>query len=201
MTPHTLPNKNKPLKEKRIALYGGSFNPPHYSHFFAAAWALCSGEVDEVWMIPCAEHAFGKALAPFHHRAEMCKLGASALSKRIRVNEIESTLPPPNYTLYTIQHLQALHPDHRFRLLVGADILNETHAWHQFDRVIALAPLLVIGRIGVAGTESYTIQLPPLSSTTIRQRLGAGEDVSEFLPGPVLDYIQKNGLYQHPQTG
>lgn len=190
----------RPPKTKRIAFYGGSFNPPHYSHFFAAAWALCSGEVNEVWMVPCAEHAFGKSLAPFLDRIQMCKCGASALSRRIKVSDIESRLPPPNYTLHTLQHLQDQHPNHRFRLLVGADILHETHAWREFDRVIAIAPLLVIGRVGVTGVEQGEIQLPPLSSTHIRKRLASGDDVTEYLPGPVLAYIQTHRLYHNPSS-
>ena len=77
----------------RTAFFGGSFNPPHVGHFLAAAWVLCSGEVDEVWMVPCYKHAFGKALLPYEHRLAMCRLGAGLLNpERIRLSNIEEEL-------------------------------------------------------------------------------------------------------------
>ena len=182
----------------QIAFYGGSFNPPHYSHFLAAAWALCSGEVDEVWMIPCAAHAFGKDLAPFADRIAMCELGAAALSPKIRVSDVEAGLPPPNYTLHTLQHLQQTHLNHRFRLLVGADILHETAAWHAFDQVIEIAPLLVVGRAGIEG-EKHSYTLPPFASSKLRQALAQGHLPTEAIPPSILQYIQEKRLYQKDQ--
>ena len=33
---------------ERVAVYGGSFNPPHVGHVLACAWALSTGEVERV---------------------------------------------------------------------------------------------------------------------------------------------------------
>ncbi|MCB9643593.1 MAG: nicotinate (nicotinamide) nucleotide adenylyltransferase [Myxococcales bacterium] len=203
---------------KRVAFYGGSFNPPHFSHFFAMTWALCCGEVDEVWMVPCAEHAFGKDLAPFEHRVEMCKRGISAFSSpdKIKVQTIEQRLPRPSYTIHTIEALQREHPDHSFRLLIGSDILNEKEKWHDFSRLVELAPLLLIGRAGVKVEEAVfedqhlfpgsgkkdllnlqeEIVLPEISSTEIRKRLALSSEVRTLLPAPILEYIQSNHLYK-----
>jgi nicotinate-nucleotide adenylyltransferase len=61
----------------RVAVYGGSFNPPHVAHQLALTYVLATAQVDEVWMVPTFKHPFDKALAPFSDRAKMCELAAS----------------------------------------------------------------------------------------------------------------------------
>ena len=43
----------------RLAVYGGSFDPPHIAHVLVAAWALSMGDVDAVLVLPTLEHALG----------------------------------------------------------------------------------------------------------------------------------------------
>jgi len=178
----------------RIAFYGGSFNPPHYSHYLAASWALCTGEVDQVWMIPTFTHAFGKFLAPFEHRVAMCRIGAELLSPKILVSTLESELPSPSYTIDTLRVLQHRHPSFSFRLLIGADILQETHAWKDFSLLQEIAPPLVIGRIGITA-PSLPFSLPPFSSSFIREGIAKGTDISGHLPPPVFSYLREHRLY------
>lgn len=177
----------------RVAFYGGSFNPPHYGHFLAAAWALCSGEIDQVWMVPCFDHAFGKTLAPYEHRIAMCRLGAKPLNPQLQVSTVEQELGGTSYTIDTVEYLQRQHPDTQFRLLVGTDILHEKNAWKEFDRLLSLAPLLVVPR---ATTEQATApELPAISSSHIRELLQQKQDPSSHIPPPILTYIQAHHLY------
>ena len=67
----------------RVALFGGSFNPPHVAHQLAALYVLETAPVDELWFVPAFEHAFGKPLAPFDDRLAMCELAAAALGPRV----------------------------------------------------------------------------------------------------------------------
>jgi nicotinate-nucleotide adenylyltransferase len=177
----------------RIAYFGGSFNPPHYSHFLAAAWALFGGYVDRVWMVPCYQHAFGKELAPFADRMAMCELGARPFSERLFVSDIEKQLGGPAYTIEVIDHLVDTHPDVSFRLLVGSDILHEKNKWKEFDRLVTLSPLLVAPRGGVDTQSAF--QIPQMASTLLRDRLLAGEDVSDAMPPDVYAYLREHQLY------
>ena len=55
-----------------IALFGGSFDPPHVGHLLAAAYVLATEPVDELWLVPVFEHPLGKKpAAPFEHRVEL----------------------------------------------------------------------------------------------------------------------------------
>ena len=72
----------------RVAIFGGSFNPPHLAHQMAALYVLETAAIDELWIVPAFQHPFGKVLAPFAHRLEMCELAAAALGPRVKVSAV-----------------------------------------------------------------------------------------------------------------
>ncbi len=180
-----------------IAILGGSFNPPHVAHLMAAYWALATQRVSGVWLLPAFRHPFGKALAPYEHRVEMCRLAAEPI-RGVEVCTAEAELagdPLVGKTARTLEHLVARYPDRRFALIVGADVLAETSKWYRFDRVRELARLVVIGRAGYPGAEGSPA-LPEISSSAIREKVQRGGDVSALVPASVLRYIEEKGLYR-----
>jgi nicotinate-nucleotide adenylyltransferase len=166
----------------RVAVYGGSFNPPHVAHVLAAAYVLSTGDVDRVLVVPVYEHAFEKQLAPFADRLRMCELAMSTLNGAT-VSDVERHLEPPSYTLHTLLHLEKIHPDWRMRLIVGADVLHEAPRWHAFERVCELAPLLPLGRVGVDHRDAPPAVLPDVSSTEVRAWLGQRREPEAAEPG------------------
>ena len=77
-----------------IALFGGSFDPPHVGHLLAATYVLATEPVGELWLVPVNQHPLGKKLAaPFEHRAELCEaMIADAGLPRARVSRIEAEI-------------------------------------------------------------------------------------------------------------
>ena len=178
-----------------IALLGGSFNPPHVAHQMICLWALSTGRAEQVWMVPVLRHALDKPLAPFEHRLRMCELAVTDLgAARVRVCDIEAGLGDPSRTLLTVRALLRRHPEHRFSLLVGADLLAQTRQWYRFDELEQLIDIIVVGRPGVAGPPDAA-PMPAVSSTEVRQRLSQGRDVSHLVPAGVLAYLRQQGLY------
>lgn len=181
---------------KRVAVYGGSFNPPHMGHVLAVAYALSAHPVDEVLVVPCYQHPFSKELAPFEDRFAMCEQAMGWLPGA-SVSRVEQELGGESRTLRTLTHLHERHPDWSLRLLIGADILHDAPKWHAFDQVVALAPLLVLGRRGVEAAGAPRAMLPEVSSTEIRAWLRAGDDAraGELLAHKVHEYVKQRGLY------
>lgn len=181
----------------RVAIFGGSFNPPHVAHVLAAAYVLACADVDRCLVIPTYQHPFAKALAPFEDRLEMCRLAFADLA-RVEVSRVEEELGGESRTVRTLERLHERHPDWRMRLVVGGDVVHEMDRWWEPDRVRALAPPLVLGRLGVApppGHESAPRILPEVSSTAIRAALARGESVSALVPRAVEDYARRRALY------
>ncbi len=158
----------------KIALYGGSFNPPHVAHVLAAAYALSIGDVERVLVVPVLKHAFDKELVPFEDRARMCELALDWIPG-VEVSRVEASLGAPSRTLRTLEHLAAEHPNWQFRLLIGSDVLSETHKWFAFEEVRRLAPPLVLGRVGFPSPEAPAALLPDVSSTRVRELCAARE--------------------------
>ena len=69
---------------REVALFGGSFNPPHVAHQMVCLFVLETCRVDAVWMVPTFRHAFSKELCGFEHRFRMCELAAAPLGERVR---------------------------------------------------------------------------------------------------------------------
>lgn len=189
----------------RVAVYGGSFDPPHTAHQEAVRLVADLPEIDRVLVVPVFEHAFDKSLASFEHRVRMCEL-CMLTRPTIRVSRLEAALEPPNYTLNTLRALLAAHPEYRLRLVVGADVLQDAVRWHRFDEVIVLAPLLPLGRVGVTCEGAPLPVLPDVSSTEIRRQLSGRPTapippevrarLSGVLAPAVLDYIEAHDLYR-----
>lgn len=189
----------------RVAVYGGSFDPPHVAHQQAVRFVASLPEIDHVVVLPVFEHAFDKSLASFEHRVAMCEL-CMLDRPNVEVSRLEATLERPNFTLNTLRALRAGHPEYRLRLVVGADVLQDVSKWHRFEEVVALAPLLPLGRVGVPSGAAPPPVLPDISSTQIRKALAGRATaelapelrtrVSQLLDPRVLDYIEANDLYR-----
>jgi nicotinate-nucleotide adenylyltransferase len=185
-----------------VGLFGGSFDPPHVGHVLGACYALATGELDELLVVPVFAHAFGKPLTAFEHRVALAELAFSGLA-RARVSTVEATLGAPSRTLRTLEHLSAQHPEWKLRLVVGTDVLPDAQKWLAFDEIVARAPLLVLGRAGAPYEGTPPSVLPEVSSTGVRQRLHAiagpragDPELSRLVPRAVLQYADEHGLYR-----
>jgi nicotinate-nucleotide adenylyltransferase len=179
----------------RIALFGGAFDPPHVGHFLAAGYVLATADVDRVWLMPVHHHPFGKRMAAFEHRVEMCRRMAGLFSGGVEVSRVEADVPGDGRTVDTLEYLVAKHPGYRFRLVIGSDILRDAPMWKRFDRVVELAPPILLARGGHPHPEARGPVLPEVSSTEVRARLASGEEPETLVTRPVLDYVREHGLY------
>lgn len=180
----------------RVALFGGSFNPPHLGHALAVLSVLATSDAGAVWLLPCADHPFGKDLAPMADRLEMCRRAFSHFGEAVRVVDVEARLPRPSYTVETLRALHAARPGIQPRLVVGSDILEELDRWREPEALRELCELVVLPRGGYEGGAVLDFSLPEISSTDLRARMARGEPVSGSLDRRVLAYIKERGLYR-----
>ena len=181
-----------------IALYGGSFDPPHMGHVYVIAHVLATEPVDGLWLVPAYSHAFGKSMASFTDRVRMCELAAEVFGSRVLVSRVEEEIragDQPSYTVDTLEHLCRLFPKRRFALVVGSDNLGGLTRWKDADRIRELVRLVVVGREGYA-TGDAGASIPDISSTLVRRRLAAGEDVTGLVPIEIARLCEERGFYR-----
>lgn len=181
----------------KIAIYGGSFNPPHLGHVEAARTVAAVLAPDRLLIVPASvppHKALADGSPTAQQRLELCRL-AFADIPGAEISEIELRREGKSYSYDTVRLLREENPDAQLILVVGTDMLLSFEKWYQFRYLLENCTLAVLARgeddldeLRAAAAylrESYDADVTVLphepiaiSSETIRERLGmrGGED-------------------------
>ena len=135
---------------KRIALYGGTFDPVHLGHLAVAHGLSKIFALDEVLFIPAyvAPHKRKEGVTPALHRYAMLAL-ATQHEKRFRISTIELDAPEKPYTFETLLRVEEkLGSKAQLFFIMGADSWMEIATWREWERVLALSNHIVVSRPG-----------------------------------------------------
>ena len=197
----------------KIGIYGGTYNPVHTGHVYAAKQAVGTLGLDLLLMIPdrIAPHKEIPAGSPNpEQRLEMLRL-AVAKEPKIQVSDIELKREGKSYTYLTIEALAEVYPGAELYLLMGTDMFLSFHTWKEPERITAKATLAVMYRGDKGEREKIEAckaemeekgvrvqlvknEIIPISSTQLRRLIAFG-CADAFLPEGVGDYIRQNRLY------
>jgi nicotinate-nucleotide adenylyltransferase len=153
---------------KRVALFGGSFDPPHLGHLAVARAARAALALDTVLFAPVGTQPLKLhgSIASFEDRVDLTRLAITG-EPGFAVSLADAPKPSgaPNFTIDTLLSLRAgLPPDGALFCLMGADSFLGLRHWHQAGELPFAAPLIVASRPGqrpelrVAGLQAA---LPP----------------------------------------
>lgn len=178
-----------------VAVYGGSFDPPHLGHVMVVSHLLLNDpSIDKILVVPCFQQT-GKNLSGFFDRMRMCELAFHWLP-RVRVSSIEYELGGESVTLRTMRELKFREPSWNLQFVMGTDLLDSCKTWEGWDELEKIAPPLPIGRAGISPVREGdpTPIAPIVSSTIVRRALETGDykTAERYLPRAVLDFIHLN---------
>lgn len=183
---------------KRVAIYGGSFNPIHLGHIAVAQSVVREQLADEVWLMVSPQNPLkpAKDLLPEDVRYELAAAAVSDV-EGIRASNFEFHLPRPSYTWRTLEALEAAHPNTAFTLLIGSDNWQIFPRWAHHDELLHRYGLIIYPRpdydvrADTLPPQAHLLHAPlfPHSSTEIRDRLRRGLDVSELVPSVVAERL------------
>ncbi len=191
------------MKPQRIGMFGGAFDPPHLGHVALARAA------DLLLVFPTGQ-AWHKArdLSPAQHRLAMAKLAFADVPHAV-VDGRELERAGPTYTVDTLRELHTEFPQAQFLLVIGADQAESLHSWRENAEIARLATISIAARARpttdappfdasrLPPGRREPVELPPMpvSSTEIRKRAGAGQDITQLVPAAVARYIDRHHLY------
>jgi nicotinate-nucleotide adenylyltransferase len=201
----------------RLGILGGTFNPPHLGHLVCAQEAYVHLGLDRVMLIPTSipPHKPIEDEPGAEHRLELCRLAVKG-DERFEVSDLELRRAGPSYTVDTLEELTSRTPNTDLYLILGGDIAAGLRDWREPERVLSLATLAVADRAGTSraavqealdgldggdGAEFFRMPTIEISSTAIRERVGAGQPIKYIVPDAVADYIREHGLYGGKTAG
>jgi nicotinate-nucleotide adenylyltransferase len=193
----------------RLAIFGGSFDPPHIGHLLASSDACEQLDLDRLIVVPTGTQPLkvGSAVATPAQRLEMAQL-AFGDDSRFDVSDVEVRRGGLSFTVDTLGQLATTYPDADRFLLLGLDVIGSFEKWKDPERILTLARPVLLERqndqdvvmIPARFQEAGAIRLPTrrvdVSATEIRRRVRAGQSIRGFVTEKVAAYIERVGLYR-----
>ena len=147
-------------REKRVGLFGGTFDPIHFGHLRAAEEIKHILNLDKVLFIPSATppHKENSNITLAKDRLEMIKLAIGG-NIYFEISDFELESESPSYTIITLEHFKNNEPDTEFYFIVGNELFNEIETWSEYKRLFELSNFAVITRPGFSELDSCRIPL------------------------------------------
>jgi nicotinate-nucleotide adenylyltransferase len=197
---------------RRLGIMGGTFDPIHHGHLVVAEEARDRFQLDRVVFVPNGEppHKKPYAVSDREHRFNMCVL-ATGGNPFFAVSREEIDRPGVSYSVDTLRAFRDhLGPDVEMLFITGADAVLEIMTWYQPDAILQQCHIVAAHRTGFdlsrlgqalgpdrsARIKALAIPAMDVSSTDLRQRVAEGRSIGYLTPDPVVDYINKMGLYR-----
>ncbi len=194
---------------KRIALYGGSFDPPHVGHVLSITAVMNSNRVDEIWIVPAGLRNDKEQ----HSRPEDRKTMVTIMLRTVfgqneSIQMIDSQIDDgstPSTTHGLLKEMRKQYCDHEFIFVIGADLIGDIPNWVNADQLMNRETFLMVPRPGIGEPKP----LPPYiqrvnignvvstncSSSMVRDMILNEQNIMGIVPSAVIAYITENGLY------
>lgn len=191
----------------KIAILGGTFDPPHLGHLILADTVIRELNYDKVLFIPSKipPHKNISGEVSNEDRLNMLKLSIED-DKRFSFDDYELKSEGISYTIKTLNYLYENYDiDGKIALIIGADLIKDFHKWKEPEKISELANIVAVNReesdnLDKENIEQYNIKIIiapriDISSTLIRERIKKNKAFRYFLNDKVYNYIISNKLY------
>lgn len=171
-----------------IGIFGITGNPPHLGHFKVLSKA--AKQLDEVWVSPVFNHAFGKKFLDYNIRTEMISgmlhdLPVSNVYLKHLDKEYFDKFSATVYSYNLLSHLKSQYPEHNFKLIIGDDNFKP-EVWNKFFKHQE-----ILDEFGVVVIDDQGEH-----STDIRNMLKNNQNIVKLVSPTVLKIIQEKNLYK-----
>ena len=184
---------------KKIAIYGGTFDPIHHAHLILARQAIETLGLDRVILVPAAISPLKKAAPVASGEIRLAMLQAAVKGEpEFEVNECELLRPPPSYTIDTVEDIRQREGDAAIYCLIGEDNVEQLSRWHRFAELEKMVRFVVLDRSGKEPSHSYQLihRRIDISATEIRRRVAQNKSIRYLVPDSVEEIIQREKLYR-----
>ena len=187
---------------KKIAIYGGTFDPIHHGHLIVAREARERLGADEVIFVPARVSPFRKTAPVARDEIRLLMIQA-AIEKEpgFAMDDCELRRPPPSYTIDTVEQIRRLKGDTTIYCLIGEDNVGKLKKWRRFSDLEKMVRFVVLDRTTQQPSHVYPVirRKIDISATEIRKRVATGRSIRYFVPPAVEEVIRREKLYLEQQ--
>ena len=186
-----------------IGLYFGAFNPVHDGHMKVANYVLNNSDLDIVWLVltPQSPHKINSTLIDFNHRYKMLEIVCKKY-KNILPSDIEKSLPEPNFSINTLNHLKKDTDTNNYSLIIGDDNIMKLTTWKQYSNIIKNHKIYVYPRNNymikskLTHENIYYLNAPiiKVSASNIRKKILDDKTDDLKIDSKVLSYLINNNI-------
>jgi nicotinate-nucleotide adenylyltransferase len=184
---------------KKIAIYGGTFDPVHHAHLILAREAIETLNLEKVILVPAAISPLKKSAPVASGEVRLAMLRAAINGEpEFEVDECELRRPPPSYTIDTVREIRRRERDPEIHCLIGEDHVERLPQWSRFPELDKIVRFVVLDRTGKQPTHSYQVirRRLDISATEIRRRVAQHESIRYLVPESVEKIIHREKLYR-----
>ncbi len=184
---------------KKIAIYGGTFDPVHHAHLILAREAIETLGLEKVILVPAAISPLKKAAPVASGEVRLAMLRTAIRGQpEFEVDECELLRPPPSYTIDTVEEIRRRECDAVLYCLIGEDNIEQLPRWHRFNELEKLVRFVVLDRTGKQPTHTYQLihRRIDISATEIRRRVAQHESIRYLVTESVEKIVQREKLYR-----
>tara|TARA_B110000211_G_scaffold191696_1_gene218687 strand:- start:315 stop:848 length:534 start_codon:yes stop_codon:yes gene_type:complete len=132
-------------QNKRIGIFGGSFDPPHRGHLEISKIAIKKLFLDKIyWCVTKKNPLKGKTLFSISERIKKSKIITSKV-KKIKIKYFEKKIKSTR-TINLIKYLKKKNKKNIFFLIIGSDNLITLHNWKNWELLLDLTEIVVFSR-------------------------------------------------------
>lgn len=197
---------------RRIGVFGGTFDPPHFGHLAIAQEAFCRLALERVLFVPAGQppHKPGRPISPAHDRVAMLERAiAGNPAFEMRLTDVNRAGPSYTADMLALLHRE-LGPACDLYFIVGMDSLHDFPTWREPARILRLARLAAVSRPGytadlatleraIPGASDRVIVLEgpglDISASELQRRVRVGLPIRYLVPDAVAEYVAEHRLY------
>ena len=186
----------------KIAIFGGSFDPPHKGHIAIVQKALAMLDIDYLFVVPAYRNPLKTSFnAPPKLRLKWLKK-IFLMQRRVIVSDYEIRRGRPTYTLQTLQYLRKKYAPQKIYLIIGSDNLKTLHLWYRYKKLQKLAEFVVATRRGYSVPKKYKKILidVPISSTSLRKN-PQRHYLHPLIADEIIDFYRSLARAKTPRSG
>lgn len=188
----------------KIGLYFGSFNPVHSGHLIIASHVLNVMPLEKIWFVVSPQNPFKKSSTLLNEYDRLHLLQkAIEEDERLKVIDVEFSLPKPSYTATTLAYMVERYPTHQFSIIMGSDSFQNLDKWKNAGYIKTNYEIIVYRRPGFevnehTGERIKVLDAPLLeiSATHIRNMIATGKSIKYLVPKKVEEEIYHNRFYR-----